>query len=206
MADGPTDRGQPGLRDAALGEARTASERIGNLRVTWENASAWVERSGREGRAALVGLALRVEIDRARRVHVAARDAGDVFKADLVAKAGKRAVDAVDGLDRDLAALWRAVDAVELRAAQVAELVRDADRVADPGTWIAGQPGAASGRGIPGYDTAENVERISREIRADVERRRGQRAETTTRQGRRAGDSQASARQSRGLFDDDEEA
>ena len=203
------DTGQPGLRDAALVEARTTPERLGVLRLTWAHASEWVERCGREGRAAIVAVALRVEIDRARKAHVTARDAGETYRADLTAKTGKRAVDAIDGLDRALADLWRAMDEVERRVAQVGELVRDADRISDPGTWAAGQPGAARGRGIPGYDTAENVASVSREIQAGVARAQLRAAETTKRgKGRRAGDSQASARQTAptiGLFDNDEE-
>jgi len=141
----------------------------------WEKIKGMLDESSAELCIAVLKHCIQLTLDRARMAYRDAYVGDQKFKALLINRAGHNYKDAVSGLDERINAAMSAFSKWIIVGEWVADLARDAlaherrldlarlqlDRVS--GDWAGTAPGAATGWGIPGIDTPENIERIHAE-------------------------------------------
>lgn len=143
-------------------------------RALWDKMVELLEGCSPEMRWRLAGLIMERELQHARHVLRVARNVrGEGFKADLVQANGVRFREAVENLEQRVADLAPLVEPaivlvrnLERGVAQVKGLHLNLSTVMAASTWAAAREGAAKGRGVPGYDTEQGVERARQEAQA----------------------------------------
>lgn len=142
----------------------------------WLDLRDMLDQVGPETRWRAVGYIVRSELERARKAYRVALNIDQApYKAELIARNGRKFREAFEGLESRLTDMYQFVEPLGRLIGHVErawEIVDSQhirlDRVS--GHWSDTWPGAEKGTGIPGYDSQQGIDRVRREVREAHER------------------------------------
>lgn len=172
----------PGLRGGPMGLLDEAAERAWEATLSQAEYSKWealqeaLDAAGPEMRWRAAGYVMRAELEHARKVlRIAKNINNEPFKAELISRNGLGFREAIGKLEGRLGGMYDIlvplaglIDDVESAYRMVTSWHMTLDRVTQP--WHDSWPGAAQGRGIPGFDTPEGIAKVRAEVKAAHER------------------------------------
>ena len=158
----------------------------------WSALKEALEAAGPEMRWRAAGWVMRAQLEHAQKCYRIARNLDNkAYKADLVRQNGAEFRRAVERLEGRLSGVYQFLLPLGSLIGDVESAHRSLNlwrstlhRVTGP--WVDSWPGLDGGRGVPGYDTPEGVQRLRDRVREAHERYQKQQSEKgSNRKGRR---------------------
>jgi len=165
-----------GLLCKATEEAWVKSRKL-NERERWDKVCELLDGANQEFCWRVAGRVMRKELERARWHYQQCRNVtSEPFKAELIGASGRHMREMVEQVDACVVDLMQYLEPVgdlvsRLNSRMTAAGLnrRQVRTLLSPGTWTAAAQGAARGKGIPGYDSAQGVE-TARQLAASAHR------------------------------------